>query len=141
MVASPRASAISFPTAQPALYGPIADLLTRAEDEPELYRDVQRQLAEWIRSNSTVLAGVMTGKTNNTSTVTLAASAATTTITDARLGRGTLVILVPTTANASAEVAAGAFFQTYPNATKEKVVLNHANNSQVDRTFAFALIG
>ena len=139
MVSSPRASALFFRTAQPAFYGPIADLLTRALDDPELYRDVQRQLTEWLRDESSVLAGAMTGKTNNTGTVTLTASQATTTITDARLGRGTLLTLVPTTANASAEVAT--IYQTYPNATKEQIVLNHANNAQGDRIFAFALIG
>ena len=79
------------------------------------------------------------GKINATGTVTLAANAATTTLSDRRIGRNTMVIMVPTTANGAA--ALSGLYQTHPNANLRAAVLNHANNSQTDRSFAFALLG
>lgn len=81
------------------------------------------------------------GKTNATGEVTLTASAATTTISDRRIGNKTKVILTPTTANASAEIGNGTIFQTFPNAANEAAVINHASNSQTDRTFEYTLTG
>ena len=77
------------------------------------------------------------GKINATGTVTLAANAATTTLVDRRIGRNTKVYLMATTANAQAEIP----YQTFPNANLRAAVLNHANNSQSDKTFSFALLG
>ena len=79
------------------------------------------------------------GKINATGTVTLTASATTTTLSDKRIGRNTKVVLMPTTANAA--TAFGTTYQTFPNAATEAAVLNHASNAQTDRTFAYALFG
>ena len=79
------------------------------------------------------------GKINATGTVTLAVNAATTTLADRRIGRNTMVLMVPTTANGAA--ALSGLYQTHPNANLRAAVLNHANNSQTDRSFAFALLG
>ncbi len=144
MVASPRASARPFRVAPPAFYGDVDRALEEAIPDPVErgpLRDLIWQIIEWKRLSVEVLNNAMQGKLNNTGQVTLAASVATTTVTDSRIGVDTKLILVPTTANAAAEVGAGGLFQTYPNVTKEQAVLNHANNAQTDRTFRFVLLG
>jgi hypothetical protein len=66
------------------------------------------------REISEVVNNIMNGKTNNTGTVTLATgSATTTTITDARIGYDSVVILVPTAqVSASQEFPYGSFNST-----------------------------
>ncbi len=118
-ISSPRASAIGFPTAP----------LEWADEK------------EWLRKLAEVVDSLSDGKINATGTVTLTASQATTTLSDRRIGLNTKVFLTPVTANASAEIGAGAIYQTLPNTTEGQAVLNHANNSQSDRTFGFALLG
>ena len=143
-IPSPRASARSFRVAPPAFYGDVNHALEEAIPDPAMrgpLRDLVWQLIEWSRLLSEVLNGAMVGKLNNGGTVTLAASVATTTVTDLRIGPDTKLVLVPTTANAAAEVGAGGLYQTYPNVTKEQAVLNHASNAQTDRDFRFSLMG
>ena len=118
-ISSPRAATIGFPTAP----------LEWADEREHL-----RKLAEAINR-------LYDGKINATGTVTLTASQATTTLSDRRIGLNTKVYLTPTTANASAEIGAGAIYQTFPNTTEGQAVINHANNSQSDRAFGFALHG
>ncbi len=96
---------------------------------------------EWLRKNAEAINRLYDGKTNATGTVTLTASQATTTLVDKRIGLNTKVYLTPTTANASAEIGAGAIYQTLPNTTEGQAVINHANNGQTDRTFGYALFG
>ena len=66
------------------------------------------------REISEVVNNIMNGKTNNTGSVTLATGGATTTtITDARIGYDSVVILVPTTqTSASQEFPYGSFNST-----------------------------
>jgi len=118
-ISSPRASAASLP-----------GVPLEWSDEKEH----RRQLA--LTANA-----ILQGRLNNVISVTLTASSASTTITDARIGLNTALILVPTTANASAEIGAGTIYQTFPNATKNQAVINHANNAQTDRTFRAVMIG
>ena len=79
----------------------------------------------------------MQGQTNNTVTATLTANVTTTTVSDARIGSTSVLIPMPTTANAAA--ALGSLYVT--GIAKQTAVLNHANNAQTDRTFIFAVIG
>ena len=81
------------------------------------------------------------GKVASVGSFTLTASVANTTLSDERIGLNSVVILVPTTANASAEIGAGTIFQTYPQSAKKAAVFTHANNGQTDRTFAFVILG
>ena len=143
-IPSPRASARSFRIAPQAFYGDMDGALERAIPDPVERGPLKNliwQLIEWSRLISEVLNGAMVGKLNNGGTVTLTANQATTTVTDPRIGPDTKLVLVPTTANAAAEVGAGGLFQTYPNVTKEQAVLNHASNAQTDRDFCFVLLG
>lgn len=116
---SPRASAFGYPTPPLDPYG--------------------GNVEDWVRQIAEAVRLISEGKINAVISVTLTANAATTTVSDKRIGRNTSLVLVPTTANAAAELAT--LYQTWPNASNEAVVLNHANNAQTDRTFRCALLG
>ena len=86
---------------------------------PPIVVKVTPQLIDWLSIMLHVLRGAMQGNLNvaGTTPLTLAASAATTTLADPRIGGTTVVLLQPTTANAAA-----ALTTTYFN-TPTKVVV------------------
>ncbi len=139
---SPRASARGFSKAPPAFYGDIDTALRAAlpeDTDPTPLRELFWQIIEWQRLSAEVINGLMDGKDNATGTLTLAINVATTTLIDRRIGPDTIVDTRATTANAATEIAT--LFQTLPNVTRGQAVLNHANNSQADRVFAYTLRG
>ncbi len=143
-VSSPRASARDYRVAPPAFYGDVDRALKEAIPDPVMrgpLHDLFRQMIEWQRLQAEVVNGLMGGKHNATGTFTLAASVATTTLSEPSIGANTKIFLSPTTANAAAEVGAGGLFQSYPNVTAGAAILNHANNAQTDRDFVYALQG
>jgi hypothetical protein len=79
------------------------------------------------------------GRSLAVSSVTLAANAATTTVTFQNCSQNAQVFLSPRTANASAEVGAGTIYVS--SVSNGSFVLTHANNAQTDRTFGFAVFG
>lgn len=79
------------------------------------------------------------GKFNSTGTVTLTASAASTAVTDYRVGPDSVIVFTPTTANAAAEQGGGTMYLSAR--AKQGFTLTHANNSQTDRTFLYIVIG
>lgn len=91
------------------------------------------------RDISEVVNNILDGNTNNKGSVTLTASAASTAVTDLRAGPESVILLMPTTANASAEIGAGTIYVSAR--TKQAFTLTHANNGQTDRTFKYAIIG
>ena len=92
---------------------------------------------EWVRKIADILNNVLEGKINATGSVTLTASSATTTLTDARIGPNTVIAFMPTTSNAAAGVTA-----LYVSArTEGSATLTHANNAQIDRTYGYSLLG
>ena len=90
------------------------------------------------RATAEIVNGIMNGKTNNTGTVTLAASSATTTTLDnALISPESVIVLMPTTANAAAWMN-----DVFVSArTSGSATLTHTANSATDRTYAFAVIG
>jgi hypothetical protein len=80
---------------------------------------------------------MMDGKTNNTGSVTLRASQATTVITDARVGASSVIVFSPRTANAAAAFG-GLYVSAKGNGT---ATLTHALNVQTDKTFDYCVIG
>lgn len=77
------------------------------------------------------------GKLNAVTTLTLTANAASTTLTDTRIGGLTFIGLMPTTANAAAALAT-----TYVSARANgSATITHANDANVDKTFNVLLIG
>lgn len=97
-------------------------------------------LKDWLRKMSVVVNNTMQGKTNNTGTVTLTANSATTTLTEApnRIGQGTVVLFMPTTANAAAEATT---LHATRNVASNTFTLTHTNNAQTDRIFNYILVG
>ncbi len=143
-VSSPRASARDFRIAPPAFYGDVDRALEAAIPDPverAPLLDIFRQFIEWQRLTVEVVNRAMDGKLNARGTVTLTANQATTTLSDRRIGPDSVILPMPATANAAAEVGAGTLFQTYPNVTLGQMTINHANKAQSDRDFAYALIG
>jgi hypothetical protein len=123
-ISSPRKDKEQFTT--PPLY------YERGDDPDDPGAEHRRLLAEAVME-------VMNGKINSTGSFTLTADVTSTTLTDARIGRNTLVVLVPSTANAAAAFATT--YQTIPNAAKEAAVFTHASNSQADKTYFYILLG
>lgn len=97
-----------------------------------LSNDVEhrRQLAQAI-------GNTMQGKLNAVTSVTLNASATTTTLTDARIGATTHIDFCPLTAN-----AATAKQSLYVSSRqKGSATLTHASSTNTDQTFSVLLIG
>ena len=93
--------------------------------------------ALWLTEIARVVNNVLKGKLNKTATVTLTANAATTTLTDSRIGANSVICLMPQTANAAAALGT-TYFNTFLNGS---CVINHANNAQVDKTFSLTITG
>jgi hypothetical protein len=91
------------------------------------------------RQVAAVVNRLAQGKLNCTGSLTLAASAASTTIDDPRATAGSVILLMPTTANAAAELGNGTLHVSAR--AKGSFTLTHANNAQPDRSFDYAMIG
>lgn len=89
------------------------------------------------RALAVVLNNAMQGKLNNTGTFSLTANAASTTLTDARIGANSTVLLMPTTANAASALAT-TYFSAFADGS---CTVTHANNAQADKTFNYAVLG
>jgi hypothetical protein len=101
-----------------------------------MYRGLNPAGAD-TREISEVTNGILNGKTNNTGTVTLAvASATTTTIYDERIGFNSVILLMPTTANAVSVVTS-----TYVSSTnKGNAVITHTANTITDKIYKYIVI-
>lgn len=91
------------------------------------------------REISQVVNNILEGKLNSTGSFTCTASATTTSVTDFRAGLNSVILLMPTTANAASEIGAGTAYVS--TRAKQSFTVTHANNSQTDRTFAYVVIG
>lgn len=87
------------------------------------------------------IAQLSAGRSNAVGTVTLAASAASTTVSDPNCATGTTPILTPTTAHAAAEIGNGTLYIPVASIVNGSFVIQHASNTQADRTFRYALYG
>ena len=90
------------------------------------------------REISEIVNNLVEGKTNNTGDITLnAASATTTTISDERIGYNSIILLMPTTANAVASLT-----NVYVSArTKGSATLTHSANTNTDKTYGYIIVG
>lgn len=100
-----------------------------------------RNPLEWCRRLSECIFQIMQGKTDNTGAVTLTANSATTTLTEAsgRIGQNTVILFMPTTANAAAAMTN--LYVSSRSVANNTFTLTHTNNAQVDRIFNYVLIG
>ena len=79
------------------------------------------------------------GRSNAVGTVTLTVSVASTVVSDANCSVGSVPILVPTTANAAAEVGNGTMYISA--VANNSFTITHANSATTGRTFLYALHG
>lgn len=91
---------------------------------------------EWLRMLTVGVNSIIDGASNAIGSFTCAASQATTTITDLRVGADSVICLMPTTANAAAEMD-----NIYISTTKQSFTVNHSNNAQIDRIFKYKISG
>jgi hypothetical protein len=94
---------------------------------------------DWLAKLRDVVNNIMRGKINATLDVTLTVSAASTMVSDARIGGSCGIYLMPLSANAAAEIGNGTIWWSAPG--NQTVTLNHANNAQADRIFRLLIIG
>ena len=87
------------------------------------------------RDVAEVVNNAVNGKTNNTGTVTLAASTTTTTLNDERLGFDSVILLSPLTANAAAQ---NPYISTK---AKGSVVITHTSVASADLNFDYIIVG
>ncbi len=92
---------------------------------------------EWMSKMARAINNILKGKTNNVGDVTLTANAASTVVTDPRVGYNSVVTLSPTTSNAAAAIGT-TYIATYGDGT---FTITHANNAQVDKVFKYTVVG
>ena len=104
---------------------------------------VGTNLQRWAVQATNVINSNLNGKTNNTGSITLTESSATTVVTEARgrLGPDTCIFFMPTTANAATEFGAGSIYVSSVDSVNDQFTITHANNAQTDRTFKYILVG
>lgn len=105
--------------------------------------DLHTDIPEWCNQLAQTVNGAMSGRTNNTDSVTLTANAASTTVSlsKGRLAEGSVILFEPTTANAAAEIYGGTMYVSGRDVRGANFTITHANNAQSDRTFKYAIIG
>jgi hypothetical protein len=103
--------------------------------------DTLSEIVRWLIGIAEILRQMMTGKLNATGSVTLTANSATTTLTDSRLGIGSVVLFDPTTATAATELYGATMYVLTANRSNGSWVITHANNATVTRTFKYLIIG
>ena len=113
-----------------AMQGPV----TRMVEEANTALRGQR---EWSRMIAIAVQNILDGKIFATGEVTLTASAATTTLTDKRISPDSVILFMPTTANAAAEMD-----DLYVSARGEgTATITHPNNANADKAFGYCVIG
>ena len=88
---------------------------------------------------SAAIEQIAQGRMNCTGTFTLAASATSTTVDAPNVAPGTIIVLMPQTADALA--AAATTFVAPANISQGSFVVTHASAASTDRTFGFIGIG
>lgn len=93
--------------------------------------------AQHLRLISNVVNNTMDGKINATGSITLTASATSTTLTDARIGANSIILFMPTTANGNTAKA-----NLYVSARADgSATLTHASSTNTDQTFGYVVLG
>ena len=112
----------------------------RAEALVEAYRRaplVHTNEEEHRLELATIVNNLLNGKINAKGSVTLSASSATTTLNDFRIGAASVILFMPTTANAAAAMA-----NLYVSARGDQTAtLTHTSTSTTDRTYGYVVLG
>lgn len=107
---------------------------TRVAPPPFIFNEQEhrRQLGAWARE-------AHQGHLANIGSVTLGTSVAATSVVDSRVGPNSFIGLMPTTANAAAEMGGGTIYVSSRSA--EGFTLAHANTSTADRAYVYCILG
>lgn len=97
--------------------------------------------SKWPRNLETDLKQLYDGKILAAGSFTITASVATTTVKDYRVGKDSVILLMPLTANAAAALATTYIQTTDISSTNNQFTVNHANNAQTDRDFRYVVLG
>jgi hypothetical protein len=82
------------------------------------------------------------GKINSFGTVTLTHDVASTVVSNPFTGPESVILLMPQTAHAAAEVGNGTIYIAPGDiVSKVSFTITHANNSQTDRTYGYFIVG
>ncbi len=92
------------------------------------------------RAVATAVNQVIKGKLNSTGTVTLTPSAASTVVSNALVSPQSVILLMPQTAHAAAELAT-AFIAPGAIVDGAGFTITHASNAQTDRVFGYVILG
>ncbi len=103
----------------------------------------ESNLNDWMWHARNTVNGCLNGKLNNTGTVTLTTSTATTVVQLAlgRLGPNTVILFEPTTQTAATEIYGATMWVSSRDVATGVFRITNANNANNDRTFNFILIG
>lgn len=94
------------------------------------------------REVATAVNQAIKGKLNSFGTVTLTHDAASTTVANALVSKTSVILLMPQTAHAAAELGNGtAYIAPADIVSETSFKITHANNSQTDRTFGYIILG
>jgi hypothetical protein len=89
------------------------------------------------RAVAEIVNNIMDGKTNNIGKVTLAQSATTTTLTDARIGIDSVILFTPLSDHSASEMA-----HLYISAqTTGSATITHRNTGHTDLNFQYIVVG
>ena len=91
----------------------------------------------WIEGLRQLATAINVNADGQTGTVILTASVASTTLTDSRITPSSVIALMPTTANASAEQGNGTIY--IATTINGSATITHANNATSDRTFKYSI--
>lgn len=96
---------------------------------------------EWLLKVSRAVNDMLRGRLNTGGLFTLTANVGSSTLTDERISVDSTVVLVPTTANAAAELGNGTLYMSETGRVNGQITVTHANAASTDRTFRIVIIG
>lgn len=99
------------------------------------------QVAQYVRRLLDSVRIMYRGKLECVTTVTLTASAASTTLNFKGLSPQSVVCFDPQTANAAAELYGATMYVATADRGNDSWTITHANNAQTDRTFSVSVLG
>ena len=96
---------------------------------------------EWVRKIAEGVNNLFKGGIRTNGTVTLRASQTTTVVTDRNVGKDSVILFMPLTANAATELYGATMLVTDIAPLTNQFTITHANNAQTDRNFKYIVLG
>lgn len=98
---------------------------------------------EFFRKVIDAVNNLIDGKVESNSEITLTANQASTVVTDYRVGKDSVILFMPLTANAATELYGATMYVASANIDprSNQFTITHANNAQPDRTFRYVILG